>query len=106
MKPSEILKDMKKKPHTVGYGICYNFEYHQSNRKWLGLYDALNQHGLSIIQWPKYSGYISYPIPHDKYHHPEAAYTKYPKWSKRTKYGQLRYELLDWLIEQFESKGA
>jgi hypothetical protein len=106
MKPSEILKDIKKKPHTIQCGICYNFKWHESTFRNKELYDVLNQHDLSITQWPKFSGWVNYPIPHSKDEHPEHAYSNYDKWSKRTKYGRLRYELLDWLIEQFESKGA
>jgi hypothetical protein len=106
MKPSEILKDIKKKPHNTYCGICYNFEHHPSNIETLELYDALNELNLSITQWPKYSGWIRFPIPHNKHKDSENAYDVCDKWSKKSKYGRLRYELLDWLIEQFESKGA
>lgn len=60
-----------------------------------------------MVQWPKYSGHYDYPVPaitegaspkaefHDSLHE---------LWDRNTEYGALRWELLDWLIEQPEAK--
>jgi hypothetical protein len=106
MKPSEILKDIKKKPHNLASGICYNFEYHINNRSMITLHYAMNNYNFDFMDWPEYSGDPDYPIWSSAQCSPEDAYDKYDLWSKKSKYGKLRWQLLDWLIEQFESKGA
>jgi hypothetical protein len=106
MKPSEILKDIKKKPHNPLAGICFNFEWHENNFLNKDLDAVLMQYEIFISGWPNYSGIKRYPVPHTKYKDPEMAYANCNKWSKSSKYGRMRWELLDWLIEQFESKGA
>lgn len=58
-----------------------------------------------MVQWPKYSGSYDYPVPstiegrtpcqcfHDNIHN---------MWDRNTEYGALRWELLEWLLEQPE----
>lgn len=57
--------------------------------------------GTLSEKWPKFSGDISFPIPSTrKGGCPEDAYFGAKSlWNKRTKYGRLRWELLDFLIE-------
>jgi hypothetical protein len=73
-----------------------------------------NCHGNSILvekatyHWPKYSGDYKYPVPpngilptqdaEDAY---ETSYWSKTLWDKDTVYAQLRYELVDFLIEYF-----
>lgn len=103
MKPSEILRNIKANPEKA-YGICTNY---YSN---IGVWDIeiLNihmvEHGISFKDWEHFSASERYPVPA----HIDArkAYETFDKWSKKSKYGQLRWQLLDWLIEQFEAKGA
>ena len=60
-------------------------------------------------QWPGGSGNIDFPVPASRTDtNPEAAQIKYAKsntkqmWDRDTEYGQLRWELLEWLIEELQ----
>ena len=111
MKPSEILKKVRENP-TKTDGLCRNyFMFYRENvdstpSGQSDLQYTMENYGISFENWPEYSGRIFYPIkPHNRC--PIATYGKCRDyWSKRTKYGQARWRLLDWLIEQFEAKGA
>ncbi|QIW91661.1 hypothetical protein vBAbaMD22_148 [Acinetobacter phage vB_AbaM_D22] len=67
-----------------------------------------------FIKWSKYSGEISYPIPNPYIENPsvydnEGIYRltsqngRFSMYDKATKYGQLRLELLDFIIECIEN---
>lgn len=101
MKPSEILRKIKANPDK-GFGICSNFKWgiRGSIRC---LFTIMKQYDIDFSQWENFSGDYEYPIPSNN---PKFAYNNFDKWSKKSKYGQLRWQLLDWLIEQFEAKGA
>lgn len=112
MKPSEILRDIKRGKYDAIYGICNSFLYHpESSGLLIG---AMNRYNISFKNWPHFSGCYHYPIQSSinmpkgmrYYNSHEYAYEYLDKWSKRSKYGKLRWDLLDWLIEQFEAKGA
>lgn len=97
---TELLAALRKLrdegPSRPDQGICGNVP------GWAGLYlDSLWE------RWPHYSGMYGFPVPHPRSKHPGAAAKIYlhPRtlhWSRRTKYGRLRWALLDWLIEQLE----
>lgn len=60
-------------------------------------------------QWPERSGHIYYPVPASRIDtSPKAAQHKYMKsdtkqmWDRSTEHGQLRWELLEWLIEELQ----
>lgn len=60
-------------------------------------------------QWPERSGHIDWPVPASRTDtSPKAAYHKYMEsntkqmWDRDTEYGQLRWELLEWLIEELQ----
>ena len=60
-------------------------------------------------QWPGHSGGINFPVPANRTDtSPEAAHHKYMEsntkqlWDRNTEYGQLRWELLEWLIEELQ----
>lgn len=55
--------------------------------------------------WPDFSGNPVYPIHSYGVRNPETKFwsVKY-HWNPKTKYGQARMELLDWLIEQCDNK--
>lgn len=65
---------------------------------------------LHLMQlWPGSSGHIDYPVPASRIDtSPKAAYHKYMEsntkqmWDRNTEYGQLRWELLKWLIEELQ----
>lgn len=65
---------------------------------------------LHLMQlWPGSSGHIDYPVPASRIDtSPKAAKVKYVKsntkqmWDRDTEHGQLRWELLEWLIEELQ----
>ena len=53
--------------------------------------------------WEKYSGDILYPVPAVKYFTPFQEFNQTKNlWDRETEYGQLRWELLDHLIDCVE----
>ena len=60
-------------------------------------------------QWPGRSGYVNFPVPATRTDtSPKAAIIKYREsntkqmWDRDTEHGQLRWELLEWLIEELK----
>lgn len=55
-------------------------------------------------RWPKYSGLKYFPIP-DNCRFPEDAYLNNKAfWDRNTSYGALRWELLEFCIDQLENE--
>lgn len=55
-------------------------------------------------RWPKYSGLRNFPIP-DICRFPEDAYHNNDAfWDRNTSYGALRWELLEFCIDQLENE--
>lgn len=59
--------------------------------------------------WPGSSGHANFPVPANRTDtSSKAAYHKYVEsntkqmWDRDTEYGQLRWELLEWLIEELQ----
>ena len=98
MKPSKVLRNIKEN-QFINYGICGNFDFKYR----YSLFFCMKAHSISFNQWEHFSGSYAFPVPAQN---PAVAYSRFNKWSKKSKYGQLRWQLLDWLIEQFEAKGA
>lgn len=90
----DLLKEIRKQPDNTG--ICNQRSINKLGR------DAYRLLMTCMTMWPKYSGTTHYPIqvagrcPVLTYHMCKNM------WSRRSKYGLLRWELLDWLIEQPE----
>lgn len=59
--------------------------------------------GLLWGSWEYFSGNPSFPVPSTAMS-PAIAYWKCKRWSKKSQYGQMRFKLLDYLIEQTELK--
>ena len=59
--------------------------------------------GVLWRSWEHYSGNPSFPVPSTAMS-PAIAYWQCKRWSKRSQYGQMRFKLLDYLIEQTELK--
>ena len=57
--------------------------------------------GTLSEKWTRFSGDINFPVPSSREGGcPVVAYSEAKSlWNKRTKYGRLRWELLDFLIE-------
>lgn len=86
-------------PHS--YGICTQLT---------GLTGPERVYLLHLMQqWPGSSGHIYFPVPASRTNtSPGAAQIKYSKsstkqmWHCNTEHGQLRWELLEWLIEELQ----
>lgn len=79
-------------PSHTSLGIC-----DQSIMIRLGMEDILKSFFLT---WPKFSGRITFPVPHPTLS-PNEAYTKLENlWDRGTEYGRNRWELLDHCIAE------
>jgi len=85
----ELLELKNSGPKDKFLGICWNAQIPE---------DVI---GALSANWPKFSGNEKYPVPSGKKDiHPVGAFQNTDDlWNKRTKYGRLRRELLDFLIE-------
>lgn len=92
--------------HTNGPAPYYHGIYTQVN----GITHLERGYMLYLMrQWPERSGHIDWPVPASQADKsPEAAYHKYMEsntkqmWDRNTEYGKLRWELLEWLIEELQ----
>lgn len=87
-----------KGPLNVTQGICHNV-------KRIG-WDELANYELSDFMegWPKHSRNNVYPIKVGE-EHPGNTYNKTENlWDRNTEYGQLRWELLNYMIETLEKQ--
>ena len=57
-------------------------------------------------EWPEFSGYPAYPVPHPSESPDKALYLASAEemWSPGSAYGAARLRLLDWLISQLEAE--
>jgi len=97
----EALKTIHKDPH-VTCGICIQLEHllaHVRDKEgWSSKIKAL------FAAWPRYSGNIDYPVPHPA-KDPQQAYNETENmWNRRTKYGQARWDLLEFCISELEKE--
>lgn len=93
--------------HTSGpapykLGICTQISRHLTIRE-----SRYMSHLMQL--WPGSSGHIDYPVPASRIDtSPKAAKVKYEisntklMWDRDTEHGQLRWELLEWLIEELQ----
>jgi hypothetical protein len=76
-----------------GIGICQNISAHFADESYKPILKDL------FKTWPKFSGELCFPV--------EGSFRKYysqiDKWSKTTKYGRLRRQLLNYLIRELSS---
>ena len=80
----------------VQFGICANTRYIVDD----GSYVAYNVIEYLSPKWPKYSGDIAYPVPSPNGKETPMYAYNYSDNLWTGEYGQLRYELLDFLIEE------
>lgn len=81
----------------MGFGICHHLETKLDVE-----FDSYQLVGRFSLGWPKHSGVVEYPVPSPDGLTPRYAYehtcpTTGDAWTAA--YGQLRRELLDFLIE-------
>lgn len=89
-------------PTPYNHGICTQISRHLTIRE-----SRYMSHLMQ--QWPGSSGSIKFPVPASRTDtSPKAAQLKYAKsntkqmWDRNTEQGQLRWELLEWLIEELQ----
>lgn len=85
-----------------GVGICGNINEALPWRRLRGYelsHQCRNIFYAAIARWPKHSGSVTFPVPGgmDAYEDHQRAGDQ---WNARSEYGQLRFELLDWIIEE------
>lgn len=92
------LRNLRDNPSKINkhLGICKNLKDKKLTAKFIALAN----------QWPKSSGNLPFPVPHPKYpNNPLKAYFAAENlWDRRTAYGKLRWELLNWAIATLESR--
>lgn len=95
MNKQEVLKalvSLKEYVPDTYVGICCNV--------WLVCGEDAEGWICAVAQhWSKFSGDVKYPVPHPDVICPIAAY-QFTRDVWTGEYGQLRYELLDFLIEE------
>lgn len=86
-------------PRVPANGICSNA------KPWVHSHIEINLLYDVFRVWPKRSGVCGYPVPSgDTYVGAVTAYNAATDcWDRNTEYGRLRWELLDFCIEQVEA---
>lgn len=86
-------------PHDINMGICAAVVAADEDCDTFQVDDLLEE---LFTRWPEYSGILPYPVP--------GGYTAYMTaascWDRDTEYGRLRWELLDFCIEELEKEQA
>ena len=111
----KALKTIKEEgPRNEWYGICDNIGavLRQSNLDYANDGEIAAYMYCCFEQWPKFSGNGHYPVPHPEYIgdleraslHYETYYdAELSMWRDDDPYDQLRWELLDFMIEWFNN---
>lgn len=83
------------------FGICLNF-YEAMEEGGSYYFDTNHLIQSVAATWPKFSGTLCYPVPHNTLS-PIVAYDESTNvWDKRTQYGRDRHELLEFIITTLE----
>lgn len=104
----KVLKELAKgNISNMNGGICYNIEQQLP-------YDMSLDRSLypAFRAWPYFSGSVSYPVPDPekpgkyaaKIIYDNMAYHQNNMWSRTTRYGRLRRNLVRHLVQHFEAK--
>ena len=88
----------------TGLGICTNVVYNSMDILYEDVREIFKE--LRIDQWEHFSGCYEFPIPstNKKLSNEDLYEATENLWDRRTKYGRLRWDLLDYLINQAEAK--
>lgn len=102
----EVLYEIRRNPWLYR-GICANITEALRQRHSISSYlshKASNYVLLLADGWPDHSGDEGYPVPATNGLTAREAYIEAEDyWDKSTKYGELRRDLLDYLIERLEN---
>lgn len=111
MKMIDILKEVKQdatlKPEKCpSNGICGMAMGVLFRHGYLNAVEIVHQDLMPrFSEWPQFSGHHSYPVPgfgQDPLTAFVDASAGFRMWDRNTPYGQARWELLEWLIEDFQ----
>lgn len=96
----EALRQIREQP-TPRFGICHQLALRCSDEN--TDYWRSKLRGL-FRRWPQFSGSADFPVPHPT----EPACIAYDStqkmWDRRTKYGQARWDLLEFCISELEKE--
>ena len=96
----EALKQVRERPDPR-IGICHQFARKCSDVN--ADYWRSKLQGL-FRRWPQFSGSADFPVPHPT----EPACIAYSStqnmWDRRTKYGRVRWDLLEFCISELEKE--
>lgn len=107
MKPSEVLIAIKRNPWKMfkRVGICRLYNQMCVDGDGTLLLDML-RHRISQKDFPLYSGDSIYPVYSKTPDDAERSFKTLSKWNPFSRYGRNRRAYLNWLIEEFEKRGA
>ena len=102
----EVVKSLlkiKAGDYSEDWGICSNIEFSRMPSRaceyWVDTREA------AFMDWSKFSGDRHFPVPCGESEiKARYAYENFNKWSKRSKYGRDRWDLLDHLIRWYSAK--
>lgn len=90
------------RPYQETNGLCMNMvrNFHDPN----GRDKIMHALKLAFARWPKFSGYVDWPVPSEE-HAPANAYRLTCNlWDKGTEYGRNRWELAKFLLDEFSAE--
>lgn len=95
----EVLLHIRKNgPKSNEHGICSQIYQLLECEDAQAAKDQFNQYAE---KWEKYSGYSMFPVPSGRADQSpiQAYFGTIKHWDRRTRYGRLRWELVDFLID-------
>lgn len=99
-----IKKSNTRRPSSVG--ICGSVKmFFEDGNVFFTVKDQNILHRL-MEDWPKHSGVSEFPICVHGPNPMKEYMACLNMWDQNTKYGQLRWELLEWLINKLESENV
>ena len=88
-------------------GICDAIRHYlvERSENYFTVWDSYTIYEL-MKDWPKHSGVTEFPICAYGVDPMKEYMGCYDKWDRKTEYGRLRWELLEWLINKLENENA
>ena len=94
------LKAINEGRYVKSIGICGNIANSVYSYQHLqGIFSI-----LGIEEWEFYSGDPEHPVQSFSKKSPRECYEELDKWTKRSKYGRARWNLVDYLTKQIEGR--
>ena len=100
-----IHRNKKRRLNTIGICGAVKRYLEDSSRHIVTIRDQDVLHRL-MKDWPKHSGVTEFPICAYGVDPMKEFITCMDMWNQKTPYGQLRWELLEWLINKLENENV